>query len=174
MAGIQNVMGYLQRNSPETIQQARNVGLTPENYTDVDRLKSDIRVRNNESEVRNLSSQIAAARAETAALQARYEEQLNKDRQYTALAEQIKSITGDRGYQAGPQASNQALASLMADRNYGTSDLSSRLNFQVSNQQIIDDYNATRLSRLNQFVQNGNAQAAGSPQSRFEIGRAHV
>jgi hypothetical protein len=53
------------------------------------------------------------------------------------------------------------LAALQADRNFGASDLATRLNFQVSDQQILDDYNNTRLGRLNQLVQQGNTQIAG-------------
>jgi hypothetical protein len=35
------------------------------------------------------------------------------------------------------------------------------LNFQVSDQQIVDDYNNTKLSRLNSVIDRGNAQIAG-------------
>jgi hypothetical protein len=35
------------------------------------------------------------------------------------------------------------------------------LNFQVSDQQIVDDYNNSRLSRLNSVIDRGNAQIAG-------------
>lgn len=100
-------------------------------------------------------------------LTARYEEQLSKDRSYTALAEQIKSLTGGTGLQ-GEQvplkagtAFNEALTALQADRNFGTSNLSARLNFQVSDQQILDDYNNSRLGRFSQLIQEGNAQIAG-------------
>jgi hypothetical protein len=100
------------------------------------------------------------------ALTAKYEEQLSKDRTYTSLAEQIRGLTGgaeDRGagaLRAGP-AFNEALAAMGADRNFGASDLSTRLNFQVSDQQILDDYNNSRLARFNQLVQQGNTQIAG-------------
>jgi hypothetical protein len=95
------------------------------------------------------------AKSEIDALKSRYDEQLNKDMAYTSLAEQIRSLGG-----AG-MASNQALASLGSDRNFGTSDLSTRLNFQVSDDQILNDYNQSKLNRLNQLVSQGNAQIAG-------------
>jgi len=56
---------------------------------------------------------------------------------------------------------NQALSQLSADRNYGSSDLGSRLNFQVSDDQIVQDYNNSKLSRLNSVIDRGNAQIAG-------------
>jgi hypothetical protein len=81
-----------------------------------------------------------------------------------SLAAQIQALTaGGGGMQnpnAGPQF-NQALAQLSAGRNYGSSDLGSRLNFQVSDQQIVDDYNNSKLSRLNSVIDRGNAQIAG-------------
>ncbi len=61
---------------------------------------------------------------------------------------------------AGP-AFSQALAQLSAGRNYGASDLGAMLNFQVSDQQIIDDYNNSKLSRLNSVIERGNTQIAG-------------
>jgi hypothetical protein len=96
-------------------------------------------------------------------LTARYEEQLSKDRTYTALAEQIRGIGGGKDGQAqaaGP-AFNEALSALGSERNYGASDLATRLNFQVSDEQILADYNQAKLGRLNQLVQQGNAQIAG-------------
>jgi hypothetical protein len=53
------------------------------------------------------------------------------------------------------------LAQLSAGRNYGSSDLGTMLNFQVSDQQIIDDYNNSKLSRLNSVIDRGNTQIAG-------------
>ena len=98
------------------------------------------------------------------ALTAKYEEQLSKDRTYTALADQIRELGK---YQSGanqagqPQAVKQALASLGSERNFGASDLSTRLNFQVSDEEILNDYNNIKLNRLNQLVQQGNTQIAG-------------
>jgi phosphotransferase system IIB component len=83
---------------------------------------------------------------------------------YNTLAEQIRALggTGGMGSQVGqPQAMNQALAALGGDQNFGASDLATRLNFQVSDEQILNDYNQAKLGRLNQLVGQGNAQIAG-------------
>jgi hypothetical protein len=89
----------------------------------------------------------------------------SREATYNSLAEQIRGLAGagDQGagtLRAGP-AFNEALAAMGADRNFGASDISTRLNFQVSDQQILDDYNNSRLGRFNQLVQEGNAQIAG-------------
>lgn len=83
---------------------------------------------------------------------------------YNTLAEQIRALggAGGMGSQVGqPQAINQAVAALGGDQNFGASDLATRLNFQVSDEQILNDYNQAKLGRLNQLVQQGNAQVAG-------------
>jgi hypothetical protein len=93
-----------------------------------------------------------------------YEQQLadpaNREGQYNTLADQIAGLTGGVRRGGGTDL-NQALTQLSSGRNYGASDLSSRLNFQVSDQQILDDYNSTRLGRLNRIVEDGTAQIAG-------------
>ena len=92
----------------------------------------------------------------------------SRENTYNSLAEQIKSLTGgESGYTAGGAAGpagpgfNQALAQLSASRNYGSSDLGTMLNFQVSDQQIVDDYNNSRTSRLEDVIKRGNTQIAG-------------
>lgn len=105
-------------------------------------------------------------------LQATYEQRLadvtSRENTYNSLADQIKALTGgESGYTAGGTAGpagpgfNQALAQLSAARNYGSSDLGTMLNFQVSDQQIVDDYNNSKLSRLNNVIERGNTQIAG-------------
>ena len=92
----------------------------------------------------------------------------SRENTYNSLAEQIASLSGGgargagapQGGVAGPQA-NQALAQLSAGRNYGSSDLGTMLNFQVSDQQIVDDYNNSKLSSLNNVIERGNTQIAG-------------
>ena len=88
----------------------------------------------------------------------------SRENSYNSLASQIQALTsGGMGMQnqnAGPLF-NQALAQLSADRNYGSSDLGTMLNFQVSDQQIVDDYNNSKLSRLNNVIERGNTQIAG-------------
>ena len=106
---------------------------------------------------------------EDAKLNARFlgiEEKIDNDKlaqqeaKYNTLAQQIQSVIGNGSQAAGP-AFNQALSQLSADRNYGSSDLGSKLNFQVSDQQIVDDYNNSKLSRLNSVIDRGNAQITG-------------
>jgi hypothetical protein len=81
-----------------------------------------------------------------------------------SLASQIQALTaGGMGMQnpnAGPEF-NQALTQLSAARNYGSSDLGTMLNFQVSDKQIVDDYNNSKLSSLNSVIERGNTQIAG-------------
>ena len=101
-------------------------------------------------------------------LQDTYEKRLadvtSQENTRNSLAAQIQALTAAGGVMqnqnAGPQF-NQALAQLSADRNYGSSDLGTMLNFQVSDQQIVDDYNNSKLSRLNSVIDRGNTQIAG-------------
>jgi len=88
-----------------------------------------------------------------------------KEKTYNSLSDQIRALTGNQsgGGTVGPAgpAFNQALSQLSAGRNYGSSDLGSMLNFQVSDDQIIQDYNNSKLSRLNSVIERGNTQIAG-------------
>ena len=101
-------------------------------------------------------------------LQDTYEKRLadvtSQENTRNSLAAQIKAITEGGGGMQNPNAGpafNQALAQLSAGRNYGSSDLGAMLNFQVSDQQIVDDYNNSKLSRLNSVIERGNTQIAG-------------
>jgi hypothetical protein len=118
-----------------------------------------------------LSAQNAQAvkqQANLKELQNTYEKRLaevtSQENTRNSLASQIQALTaggiGMQNQNAGPQF-NQALAQLSAGRNYGSSDLGSMLNFQVSDQQIVDDYNNSKLSRLNSVIERGNTQIAG-------------
>ena len=101
-------------------------------------------------------------------LQDTYEKRLaevtSQENTRNSLAAQIQALTaGGMGMQnpnAGPEF-NQALTQLSAGRNYGSSDLGTMLNFQVSDKNIIDDYNNSKLSRLNSVIERGNTQIAG-------------
>ena len=84
---------------------------------------------------------------------------INVQGQYNSLADQISSLTSGGG--SAPGQAGQGLSQLSADRNYGSSDLGSQLNFQVSDDQIIQDYNNSKLSRLNSVIDRGNTQVAG-------------
>ena len=90
-----------------------------------------------------------------------------------SLAEQIQALTGGvrTGGQGPAQLSNQPPGNLSADANFGTSDLSSKLNFQVSDQDIISDYNNTRLGKLNRISEDGSSQIAGI-NSRLEAAQS--
>jgi hypothetical protein len=100
----------------------------------------------------------------TKALEKRLSDVTSQENTRNSLASQIQALTagggGMQNQNAGPEF-NQALAQLSADRNYGSSDLGSKLNFQVSDKQIVDDYNSSKLSRLNSVIERGNTQIAG-------------
>ena len=108
------------------------------------------------------AAQAAAARAyadqQIASLRATYEEQLSRDRQYTALAEQIRALAGTG--RSGGQQYNQAVAALGAGRNLGTGDIASALNFQVSDEQILNDINSGQVNRLRSAIDAGQGQVA--------------
>jgi len=93
-------------------------------------------------------------------LQSQYDTELSQNRAYNTLASQIRDLTSGERKNAGPEF-NRALSQLSADRNYGSSDLGSMLNFQVSDQQIVDDYNNSKLLRLNSVIERGNTQITG-------------
>jgi hypothetical protein len=113
-------------------------------------------------------SKIIGLQSKVTNLQNTYEKQLadltSQETTRNSLASQIQALTaGGMGMQnpnAGPEF-NQALTQLSAARNYGSSDLGTMLNFQVSDQQIVDDYNNSKLSSLNNVIERGNAQITG-------------
>lgn len=103
-------------------------------------------------------------------LQDTYEQRLadltSQETTRNTLAEQIASLTRQGGQRFGGsnnsvEYGNQPPANLSADANFGASDLSTRLNFQVSDNDIINDYNNSRLGKLNRIVEDGNSQIAG-------------
>ena len=110
-------------------------------------------------------------------LQDTYEKRLsdvtNQENTRNTLASQIQALTGGAGMrgQGVSQFSNQAPSSLSADANFGASDLSTRLNFQVADQDIINDYNNSKLGKLNRIVEDGNSQIAGIT-SRLEAAQS--
>jgi len=82
-----------------------------------------------------------------------------------AYAQQIGQI-GDYALQnrLGTQNFTGSLASLSGARNYGASDLGSKLNFQVTDDQIINDYNTSKLNSLKSIIDRGNTQLVGIQQ----------
>jgi len=102
---------------------------------------------------KELDRRAEAARAELAAKQA-------EEKRRTDLAAQIRDIaTRDIG-KATPQF-KQSLEGLSAQRNFGASDLATKLNFQVSDEQIINDYNTAKQTKLSNIIQGGNTQISG-------------
>ena len=137
-----------------------SMGLNPDNYVyesygqprwDFNRALDDARFKATESKI---NEQISA----------KLDPIVSRENTYNSLASQIQALTGGGGGGQNPNAGpafNQALAQLSADRNYGSSDLGTMLNFQVSDKNIIDDYNNSKLSRLNSVIERGNTQIAG-------------
>jgi hypothetical protein len=94
-------------------------------------------------------------------IESNYKNQLSQNNTYNSLADQISALS-QRGDANMPSSGGMVNTnSLSADNNYGSSDLGSKLNFQVSNDQIVNDYNKSYTDRLNGVVTNGNAQIAG-------------
>ena len=87
--------------------------------------------------------------------------------QYAGGTPAFDEKTGKPVVQTPAQASAQtaaqtaAVKALSADNNVGTSILSSKLNSQVSDKQILDDYNTSKLSKLKSIADSGTAQITG-------------
>jgi hypothetical protein len=98
--------------------------------------------------------------AEQAAIAAEEKKQTELD----AIASNIKRLGSGRQYDvaaAKTPAQNEALTTLSAKNNFGSTELSGKVNFQVSDDQIVNDYNNSRLSTLRNIADKGNAQIAG-------------
>jgi hypothetical protein len=72
---------------------------------------------------------------------------------YNAVAGGIQQLAGGK--------TDPALLALSAERNYGASPLASKVNFQVSDDQILNDYNTAKVDRYKRVVELGNTQAVG-------------
>ena len=72
---------------------------------------------------------------------------------YNAVAGGIQQLAGGR--------TDPALLALSAERNYGASPLAAKVNFQVSDDQILNDYNTAKVDRYTRVVELGNTQAVG-------------
>jgi len=111
-------------------------------------------------------------------LQSQYDEELSKNKTYNTLAEQIANLSrgGENYYMGGSPYFNEMTgqatgqpnsggAQVMSAQNaYGSSNLANKLNFQVSDDDILNDYNTSKLGRLNSVVDRGNTQIAGIQQ----------
>ena len=116
----------------------------------------------------NAAQKIISKKSE-AGIRADYDKRLaditSQENTRNTLAQQIAMLAGSRQPAQGVDQFNMAQSPSMtafgADRNFGTSDLANRLNFQVSDEQILNDYNTSKLGSLNSIVDRGNAQIAG-------------
>lgn len=81
-------------------------------------------------------------------------EKAQQEENYISLASQIQKLT-----ERSPQDLNKELSQLSSFPGYG-----GKLNYQISDEQIINDYNTSNLSRLNSIVERGNAQIVGIQQ----------
>jgi hypothetical protein len=87
------------------------------------------------------------------------EEAKKLDEGYTKQAGEIGAYAGQS--RAGTTGLTGALAALSGARNYGASELGTKLNFQVNDDQIINDYNTSKLNSLKSVVDRGNTQLVG-------------
>lgn len=81
------------------------------------------------------------------------------DESYTKQAGELNTAAGQ--IRAGATGLSGALSALSGDRNYGASNLGTKLNFQVSDDQIINDYNEAKLNSLKSVLDRGNTQIVG-------------
>lgn len=98
-----------------------------------------------------------------AKLQENVNNQLSSETGKNSIASQIAALAGNSGqYTGGLQGdTNPAVQSLSANNNFGATDLSTKLNFQVSDDQILNDYNNSRMAKLKSIADRGSAQIAG-------------
>jgi len=90
-------------------------------------------------------------------LKSDYEGQLAQNTTYNTLIDQIAGLTRGAG-QNQPPGGPASIGQLNA---FGGSSLQNKLNFQVSDDDIISDYNKTKQDRLSRVVSDGNIQIAG-------------
>ena len=156
----------------ELVSNSNNRQLTMKQQLDADEQSLREQTAKNYSDAILKSNQLR-----TQKLQDTYEQRLadltSQENTRNTLASQIQALTGGAGMrgQGASQFSNQAPSSLSADANFGASDLSTRLNFQVSDNDIISDYNNTKLGTLNRIIEDGNSQIAGI-NSRIEAAQS--
>lgn len=81
------------------------------------------------------------------------------DESYTKQAGELNTAAGQ--IRAGATGLSGALSALSGARNYGASNLGTKLNFQVSDDQIINDYNEAKLNSLKSVLDRGNTQIVG-------------
>ena len=107
----------------------------------------------------NASQEIRSQKLESS-LNEKLAQATGRENTYNSLAAQIQGLAAGGAQNQGAML-NQSLSQLSADRNYGASNLSTKLNFQVSDDQILNDYNTSRIGTLKSITDRGNAQIAG-------------
>jgi hypothetical protein len=85
------------------------------------------------------------------------------DESYTKQAGEIGAYAGQS--RTGTTGITGALSALSGARNYGASELGTKLNFQVNDDQILNDYNTSKLNSLKSVVDRGNTQLVGIQQN---------
>lgn len=77
--------------------------------------------------------------------------------EYLALQRQIQEAEQTYGQKLS-SLSQAGISAPSTTVGLGESQLGGKLNYQISDQQIVDDYNNSRLKKLNDYVSSGNAQ----------------
>lgn len=94
-------------------------------------------------------------------IQSSIDNQFSSEANKNSIASQIAGLAGSRPTDGSQGMTPPSVQSLSASNNFGATDLSSKLNFQVSDDQILNDYNNSRLGTLNSIADRGKAQIAG-------------
>ena len=123
------------------------------------------------SQIESAGGQIIGTKDEADRLVKKYEAEQaaivaeeKRQNELDAIASNIKRLGSGGQYDvaaAKTPAQNEALTALSAKSNFGSTELSGKVNFQVSDDQIVNDYNNSRISTLRNIADRGNAQIAG-------------
>jgi hypothetical protein len=123
------------------------------------------------SQLESSGAQRVGTKAEADKLVKEYEEKQaaiaaeeKRQNELDSIAAKIKKLGSGEQFDvaaAKTPAQNEALTALSAKNNFGSTELSGKVNFQVSDDQIVNDYNNSRISTLRNIADKGNAQIAG-------------
>ena len=142
-------------------QQVSRIGLTGVDFGSADW----------PNQIEGAGGQIAGTKGQANQLVKEYEEKQaaiiaeeKRQNELDAIASNIRRL-GSGGQYDGAEtttpAQREALDALSAKSNFGSTELSGKVNFQVSDDQIVNDYNNSRISTLRSIADRGNAQIAG-------------
>jgi hypothetical protein len=142
-------------------QQVSKIGLTGVNFGSSDW----------PSQIESAGGQRISTKAEADRLVKEYDDKQaaiaaeeKRQTELDAIASNIKRLGSGGQYDVAASktpAQNEALTALSAKSNFGSTELSGKVNFQVSDDQIVNDYNNSRISTLRNIAERGNAQIAG-------------